>query len=409
MVRKILLFILMIIFLLLSCIRDFSMIDQPIPLRDLTETEKDLVGLSNEFGINLFKEVVKSEEPDTNIFISPLSISIALGMTYNGAAGETEEAMRTTLGFGEMTREQINQSFQSLITLLTTIDQNTVFQIANSIWYKKNFSVNKEFIDINKKYFDAEVRELDFFSSGAKDIINDWVENKTKGKIKEIIDFIDPTSVMFIINAIYFLGDWTYQFDKDLTFNAPFYTEDGSQADCRMMRQENVFNYFETDDFQAVEIPYGNEYFSMIIFLPKEGSSVDEIAESVTVDNWKSWIGMFSEKELNLFLPKFTIKYFIDLSSVLKLLGMEIAFDPLRADFSMINPDCDLYISRVLHKTYVKVDEEGTEAAAVTVVEIRYTSTVTEFRVNRPFIFIIRERHSDSIIFMGRVVDPSSD
>ena len=393
---------------LLQCTRDFSVPPVKGTVRELTPLEKQVVESDNIFGLKLFQEIIKIE-PDKNVFISPLSVAMALGMTYNGAAGSTEEAMRNTLEFGDMSFQEINESFKSLIALLTQLDPKVRFQIANSIWYRLGFPVEQDFIDLNKTFFDAEVRPLDFSLPGAPGVINDWVDENTNGKIKEIIDQIDPLTMMFLINAIYFKGTWTFEFDKTLTADDFFTKPDGSQVSCKMMKQENDFQYFETDDFQAVDLPYGDGQFRMTIFLPKPQKSICSFITEFSSENWMQWIGRFSKAAGSVYLPKFELEYEISLNDVLTALGMGIAFTG-QADFTRINKNGNLYISQVKHKTFVKVDEEGTEAAAVTVVEISLTSvgpTGFVMRVDRPFVFFIREHHSQTILFMGKITDPS--
>jgi len=401
------LFLLTFCALSFRCMRDFSVLPIETPVRELTQIEKQLVESNNAFGLTLFRETVRQEE-QKNIFLSPLSVAMALGMAYNGASGSTEEAMRNTLEFGNLTTQEINESFKSTMALLSDLDPNVRFQIANSIWYRLGFDVRQDFIDVNRTYFDAEVRGLDFSSPDAVNIINRWVDENTHGKIKEIIDAIDPFAVMFLMNAIYFKGDWTFQFDKKLTTDDWFYKPDGSPVSCRMMTQEGSFHYFETDDFQAIDLPYGDGKFSMTVFLPKAGKSLDAWISQLTPENWAEWIGSFSKKNLTLFLPKFRLEYEITLNDVLTALGMGIAFDPNQADFSRINNEVDLYINKVKHKTFVEVDEEGTESAAVTSVEIWITSAGEVMRVDRPFVFVIREHHSNAILFVGKIVEPSS-
>ena len=390
----------------LYCARDFSILpDIEVPNRQLTSLEKQLAESGNTFSFKLFKEIVK-ERPDSNLFISPLSVSFALGMTYNGAAGATEDSMRNTLGFENLSKGQINETYQSLMTFLTGVDPKVQFQIANSIWYRLGFHVEQPFIDINQTYFDAKVRGLDFTTQEALDTINDWVYDKTYGKIEEVIDFIHPLTVMFLINAIYFKADWAVQFDPDLTRDEPFIRDDGSSVACKMMVQEEDIQYFETDDFQAVDLPYGNGQFSMTILLPKPDKRVNDLIGAFSPEDWTQWMASFSTEKVHLNMPRFKVEFEMKLNDVLKALGMGIAFSGA-ADFSNINRDAELFISLVLHKTYVEVDEEGTEAAAVTVVELReFSSGVTTMVLDRPFIYVIRERVSDTILFMGKMNCP---
>ena len=378
-------------------------------MRELTVAEKRLVQSDNKFGLKLFKEIIE-EEGDKNVFISPLSVSMALGMTYNGAKGTTQEEMQTTLELSGLTIQEVNQSYKSLIELLTGLDPKVRFEIANSIWYRQEFSFEEEFIHLNKTYFNAQVRGLDFSDPSAPDIINGWIDEGTNGKIKEIVDEIDPLAVMFLINAIYFKGSWTERFDESLTADDWFTLPDGSRKPCRMMMQTDDFGYFEDSDFQAVDLPYGDAGFSMTIFLPRPETDVDALIAQFNQENWDYWINSFSKRSVGLYFPKFTLEYELTLNDVLKALGMEIAFEPYQADFTgMYKGPESLYISEVKHKTFVEVNEEGTEAAAATSVEMVLTSaplSVT-MRVDRPFVFVIKENHSQTILFMGKIVEPT--
>jgi len=377
----------------------------------LTLAEKGLVESDNKFGFKLFKEITK-EEKDKNVFISPLSVAMALGMTYNGANGSTQDAMQKTLELSGLTLQEVNESYKSLTELLTNLDPKVKFQIANSIWYRKIFPVEDEFIHINKTYFDAEVSGLDFSAPNASNIINGWVNEKTNGKIEKIVDdVINPLTMMFLINAIYFKGTWTYQFDESQTRDDFFTLPDGSKKPCKMMKQKKEFQYFENDAFQAIDLPYGDGDFRMTIFLPRMEKSVDSLVAELNQENWNRWMNSFHKQELTLQFPKFTLEYEIELNDVLKASGMEIAFNPSQADFTKMYKEEDifenLYISKVKHKTFIEVNEEGTEAAAVTSVEVRATSIGFFMRVDRPFIFAIRENHSNTILFVGKIVEPT--
>ena len=380
--------------------------------RELTIAEQRLVESDNKFGFNLFKKIIE-EEKDKNVFISPLSISMALGMTLNGADGSTREAMQATLEFQGLTMQEVNESYKSLIELLTQLDPKVIFQIANSIWYRQEVTFEEEFLNTNKTYFDAIVQALDFNNPDvAADIINSWVKENTNDRIEKIIEGgdIDQNTVMFLINAIYFKGTWTYEFDKDLTQDDLFTLPDGSQKPIKMMIQENDSQYFENADFQAIDLPYGDGNFSMTILLPHPQKDIDFLIAEFNQNNWDQWISSFSEKPGTLHLPRFTLEYELTLNDVLKALGMEIAFDPNQADFTKMYKGSErLFISEVKHKTFVEVNEEGTEAAAVTSVEVGATSAGgSEFtmRVDRPFVFVIRENHSQTILFMGKIVEP---
>ncbi|MDZ7333498.1 MAG: serpin family protein [candidate division KSB1 bacterium] len=382
-------------------------------VRELTSIEKTLVEADNSFGLKVFQAINK-EDKDKNVFISPLSISMALGMTLNGANGTTKEAMQNALELAGLSDQQINENYQSLIDLLTGLDPKVKFQIANSIWYRNDFVFKESFINTNKQYFYAKVAGLDFTNPQSANIINGWVDENTNGKIKKIVDQIEAHIVMFLINAIYFKGTWTYEFDKSQTQDDLFYLPDGSQKTVPLMMLSRELAYYENDQFQAVDLPYGDGLFSMTIILPAEQINVDDFLATLSAENWNQWTGNFSNRNGVLYFPRFKLEYEKLLNDVLKSLGMAVGFDPGQADFTRMFDkvgDMNLFIDKVKHKSFVEVNEEGTEAAAVTSVEIGLTSvgpgSPFVMRVDRPFIFAIREHHSGTILFIGKIVDPS--
>ncbi len=381
--------------------------DEQRQVRALTSAEQQMVDSDNRFGFNLFRAVSRDEGAN-NIFISPLSVSLALGMTLNGADGETYEAMRQTLERSGLSETEINASYRSLIDLLRGLDPKVVFEIANSIWYRQGFEVEQPFLDANEDYFDSEVRDLDFSDPRSVDVINGWVDEKTHGKIEEILQEIDPAVVMYLINAIYFNGTWTYEFDPDDTQERPFTNGNGERTDVPMMEQQAELAYFETERFQAVDLPYGDSLYSMSVIVPRDGEDLQSLIDDLDQETWDDWTGRFEATDVSLRLPKFKLEYEKKLNEILGAMGMDIAFDGARADFTRIRRSGGLWIDYVLHKTFVEVDEEGTEAAAVTVVAIAECagcggSQVT-MHVDRPFLFFIRERHSGTILFAGMVV-----
>jgi serpin B len=377
-------------------------------IRDLTVVEQSLVESANRFGFELFSEVI-SQSDGGNVFISPLSVSLALGMTANGARNDTETAMHTTLGYSGLTAAEINEGYRGLIEYLVNLDPRVTMEIANSIWYQEGFEVLQEFVDVNQTFFDAVVQALNFAAPGAADTMNAWVADKTHGKIEEIIDPpISGDTVMFLINAIYFKGTWTYQFDPQDTTDETFHAPAGDKT-VKMMHLNGDLSYQQKADFQAVNLPYGHELFSMTVFLPSGGQSVDDLAVRLTGANWAAWMQGFEVEEVDLSLPRFELEYEQVLNDVLIALGMGVAFS-MAADFTGINPAGGLFISAVKHKTYVKVNEEGTEAAAVTSVEIsKGVSTPITMRIDRPFLFVIHDKHSKAMLFMGKIVDPPSE
>lgn len=378
------------------------------PPRQLSADEVKLAAAANHFGLDFFREVV-AQSDGRNLFVSPLSVSMALGMTWNGARAGTEAAMRAALRFGDLSAGQINQSFLDLIQLLTTMDPVVRVEIANSIWYREGLAVLQSFIDINVAFFQAVVQALDFDDPAAADTINAWVAEKTHGLIKEIVEKpINPMLVMFLINAVYFKGDWTWQFDKGRTSDGTFHAPEGERT-VRMMYQKGKFRVIGGEKFAAIDLPYGHELFRMTILLPDPGVSVDDLVSAMTGENWAAWkaeLAQAPEREIDVYLPRFELEWKSSLKQVLSAMGMAEAFDPALADFTGMVAAGELFISDVLHKTYVRVDEKGTEAAAVTSVEMGATSIPESFRVDRPFVFVIHDLHSGAILFAGKIVDP---
>jgi len=369
--------------------------------------DRNLVSANTGFGFDIFKELIL-EDKDKNIFISPLSILLALAMTYNGAVGDTNLAMAEALGFKGFDLEELNSGFHDLMVSIRNADSDIELAIANSIWHKLGFKAKEDFVERNKKYFSSEVNEIDFAAPEAVDTINGWIEEATKGKIEKMLSEIPPDVVMYLINAIYFKGNWTYPFDENLTSDDDFYLLDGSTKKVHMMTQEENFPYYRGDNFSGVRIPYGQEKMAMYIILPDEGTGVDSVIESLDAERWNEIKDSFYGKEVSLTMPKYKMEYGIkSLNDALAELGMRIAFGP-GADFSGISPD--IFISRVLHKAVIEVNEKGSEAAAATVVEMITSmpevEEIIEFRVDRPFLFVIADDRTGSILFMGKVVEP---
>jgi serine protease inhibitor len=375
---------------------------------ELAEGSDLVLESMNEFGLDMFRLLTEDEEPGTNIFISPTSISLALAMTLNGANTTTEDSMAYAMRVDHLTADQINETYRDLIDALTTCDDKVILEIANSIWYRMGYPVLPEFLDINNNYYNAEVRALDFGSPEALDIINGWVADQTDDKIEKIIDEIDPAHIMFLINAIYFKGIWSVEFKKENTHDGIFHLHNGSEKTVKMMNQEADLGYFENDLFQACEMDYGRGNFSMLVLLPKENIDLESFTDELTNSNWDSWTTSITQHKVNITLPKFTFKYDKELNEILSLMGMRIAFG-YQADFSGINGIGGLYIDYVKHSTFVEVNEEGTEAAAATVVAIREFAVAdgpVYMVVNRPFIFAIREKTTNTIVFLGKVAEP---
>jgi serine protease inhibitor len=370
-----------------------------------------LVSANTRFGFKLFAEVAK-QSAGKNMLISPASVGLALAMTYIGAVGETKDAMARTLETQGLSHAELNQAYAQLRAALESADPKVQLNIANSLWAKKGITFNPDFIQRNKQFYGADVTTLDFGDPGAPATINSWVAGKTKGKIDKIVDTIDSQSILFLINAIYFKGKWAAEFDKAKTKEEFFTTAGGGQKRHPMMHQSGTYQYYERKDFQAVSLPYGAGPVSMYVFLPTKGTSLVEFQKKLTAANWEAWMKEFAETKGDIALPRFKVEYEIGLNDALKALGMGVAFDPDRANFSgMLQASQNAFISRVKHKAFAEVNEEGTEAAAVTSVEMRATAVMRPQRtfqmiVDHPFFCAIRDNKTGTVLFMGAINDP---
>ena len=382
--------------------------------RALTSAEQTLITQSNGFAFSLFR-AVDDRRPvaDANTFISPLSASMALGMTMNGAAGSTLDAMRNTLGFSGMSMADADASYQSLIALLRGLDPSVDFQIANSIWYRQDFPFEQSFLQTGQQYFDAKIQGLDFDDPSAPGTINAWVNESTNGKIDKMIDKIDSQQVMFLLNAIYFKGSWQAEFDKARTSSQPFFLADGSTTPVELMHlPHDSVPAVATADYHAAELPYGGGAFAMDVVVPTEGKTLDDLIASMDSDAWQALLASFTTQTGDVYLPRFQLTWDGSLKDPLTALGMGIAFQGGAADFTGMSSTRghELYISSVNQKTFVDVNEEGTEAAAVTSVGVSVTAYHEPLiRADRPFLFAIRERLSGTILFVGAMRRPGGE
>jgi serpin B len=366
----------------------------------------------NAFGFSVLQELLKKKDT-MNIVISPTSIALALSMTYNGASDSTKLSMANTLKINKIDNKKLNEDSATLIKLLSNPDPQITLSFANSIWTRKGVSFLPEFLNVNKTYYNAEIQSLDFSLPSAADTINAWVQKNTKGKIPTIVEKpIDTSIVMYLINAIYFYGTWTHEFDATLTQMKPFMLPDNSKIQHLLMKQErNDYLYQETNTFQAIQLPYGkNKQLSMIIMLPK--ATLSAFLNQLTQATWNSWMKSFSEMEGTVLLPKFKIEYKTSLKNTLLALGMVPAFSSETANFSRMRKQKDVFISDVIHKTFIDVNEKGTEAAAATAVVMMKTSMAEPkktflMEVNKPFFFAITDTTSNEILFMGVINNPA--
>jgi len=384
------------------------------PAGDLTVTEKSasIIAADNQFGFELFQKVNASLKEQKNTMISPMSVSLALAMVYNGTAGNTKKQMEDMLHKANLSPDDINQSYKDLVSALQSHDPKVELSISNAIFYRNSFPVKPDFITTNQNYYQAEVSGLDFSkSTETLNKVNGWVNTKTNGKIDKILQQVNPEDIMYLLNAIYFNGEWKYSFDTKETTEKPFTKEDKTTVQVPTMTIEKPFNYYSHQKFELLEMPYGSGKYSMLIFLPENGKKTDDVISLMTSENMNDWISKLTEQKKEVFMPKFEFKFDDSLKDELAALGMTDAFNDLKANLAGISDAAKLVISEVMHKSYIKVDERGTEAAAVTGITVGTTSMPVDnsFRIDHPFVFAIREKDTKAILFIGKVMDPKQN
>ena len=375
------------------------------------QVDTRLTAATSRFSFKLYNQIRKEQGADKNAFVSPASVMLALAMTYNGADGTTREAMARALEINGMGLDDVNLAFAGLKSALAPNDPKIQLRIANSLWARNGIKLKPAFVERNKQHYAAEITTLDFSSPAAKDTINAWVNKNTEGKIQKIVDRINPDDILFLINAIYFKGQWQIAFKKEDTKPDVFRLAGGERKELPMMSQSGRYLYYKGEGFQAVALPYGKGAVSMYVFLPDEQSSLDQFEQGLTSENWDVWMNSFRGTPGELKLPRFKVEWESRLNDVLKAIGMAEAFDPARANFSQMAEVSGnrIFISDVRHKSWCEVNEEGTVAAAVTSVTATLTSAPPQpfsMKVDRPFFFAIRDNQSGVLLFMGSVQDP---
>lgn len=402
-----------LVVLLTSCEKKDTIEKSGDPVNITTEIyQKGVIDSANRFAFDLFKPALAAANGTENIMISPFSITSALSMTLNGATGETFDAMRKTLGLEQKTLEQINNTYLKLMTEMVPVDKLVVVEIANSVWVEKRLIVKQPFITELQKSYKAEARDIDVTNPDAVNIVNGWIAEKTHDKITDMLDKLDPDLAMLLINAVYFNGKWRYRFDKAETREEPFYSTPSVSKTVPMMHQTENLKAVKSNNLTIAEIPYGQGNYTMVVVLPDENVTISYVANALTPSMWQEWMGLLAENthKVDLSIPRFKYMYKRLLNDDLKGLGMGIAFSDF-ANFDNIS-DQGLKISRVLHQTFIDTNEEGTEAAAATVVEIVLLSAsptplVVKIILDHPFLYFIRETSTGAVLFMGRVSDPT--
>jgi serpin B len=403
----------------------------PVDLEEICEEaeelepgEQALTEANNDFGFDLMREVVDHSDGG-NAYVSPLSLHVVLSMTFNGARTTTADEMRSTLRYGELSLEEINLGYQGLLGVLGDRDPAVTLALADSLWIRESYFVFPEFIDAATVHYDAELEYLDFSAPEAADTINAWVEAHTGGLIPSIIDEpINPLTMMFLINATYLDASWSYRFEVEDTTAEIFHSSTVGDVEVDTMHLVGHLPCYQDELLRAVQLPYGGGLFAMTVLLPREEATVDEVVGALDAELWDAVADDAFMGEVHLGLPRFELAFdavseYPDgpakLNEVLMAMGMTEAFTQYVADFSGINDDPFLppYISKVKHKTFVRVDEEGTESAAASMVEVAIPvdgdadgPPLFEFEVDRPFAFAISDRCSGAVLFLGKITDP---
>jgi len=374
----------------------------------ITEAQRKLIVESNAFGLELFQQVRSNE----NVMISPLSASAALTMALNGANGNTATQMKQLLGYGSRSLSEINEAYKLIVNQLLSADSKVTLALANAAFYEQTFSIKSSFLSALSNDFSAEVNGMDFSKSATLDAINKWASDNTNGKITKVLDDLSPDLVLILMNALYFKGEWSKQFTESATANQTFYQSETVQFPTKFMNSDIAVTTAEVNGLQVIEIPYGRKNFSMLLVVPI--LSLQQQYEKLTPETWLGLTSILNEQtwdSATVLLPKFTFSYETYFNQALQSMGMLDAFDSYYANFDGISDAEKLFISFVKQNTFIEVNEEGTEAAAVTTIGFSRTSVDDPprkpiYTFNKPFVFAIRERSSNTLLFIGSLSDP---
>jgi serpin B len=384
-----------------------------LPFVIIANNPKEIVEGNNKFAFKLYHEL---KGGDKNLFYSPFSISTALAMTYAGAKNETALQMSQTMNFPE--GATFHNDYRHLLDGLNKGTESKIkLNIANGLWAQKDFKFLDSYFDMVRFNYNSALNNVDFTNSIEREKtrieINDWVEQKTYDKIKDLLaqGDLDSMTRLVLVNAIYFYGDWEHPFEKQATMPKDFIRSDGTTSNVPFMNQQGRYNYYEDEKIKAIEIPYKDNEASLVIFLPIKNNGMTEFGNSFDYTYYHEIIGSLKATEVSLSLPKFQTTFKLELGEILSRMGMPLAFDSFAADFSGMTGKRDLYISKVIHQAFIHVDEKGTEAAAATAVVMDFKSAPPSYRIkvfnaDHPFVFLIKDNISGSILFMGKIMDP---
>lgn len=399
------------IFFVLSVFWACDSKNEPNPNKKETETinlsavQKQRVHQDNNFSFELLRSTIEHSNEE-NILLSPMSASMALGMVLNGANGNTQDEIRKVINMENLTREEINTYYKLMLEKLPVLDKKTNLKIANAIWLRNDFQTKTDFLKKNRTHFNAYIKAIDFNQQWAVDTINDWASRNTNGLIPKVIKSIPPLTMLYIMNALYFKGDWVKQFDKNKTKEFDFEIEKGESTKVNMMLATDTFLYASDDHAQYLTMPYGNGAFSMAILLPTQENNIHSLLENIDANRLDDIFRKMKKRKVHVGFPRFKVKQTFNLKNVLKDMGMNEIFNKSLADLTGISDMKPLFVSSVQQDAYVEVTEEGTEAAAVTTISVGTSFNPNEslyFVANRPFVFLIRENSTGAILFIGKM------
>lgn len=386
---------------------------KPVDFKPVDALEPGVSSSLAGFSLDLFQRLA-AQDGGKNVFLSPLSVWLALSMTYNGASGSTAEGMAKALHASGISLDDLNKDNSGLMGVLAAADPKVKIAIANSIWMSKSFesAFDKDFLDRDQKYYAAQIQALDFSDAGAADIINKWVEKSTNGNIKNLVQPpIDASTVMFLVNAVHFKAPWKVSFDPKATKDGVFTTADGSVVQAKFLSKEKDNCGYADKNIAAIRIPYASGRMEMVAVMPKQ-QSLGDFVKGLTPETLQATIDKCQDSSIPLTFPKFKIEYSASLNDTLKAMGMQDAFDASTARFENMSKTMgdSLVISNVKHKSFVEVNEEGTEASAATSVEVSLTAVLDAPTLDfvKPFVYLIRDTKTGAILFIGTMDNPAA-
>ncbi len=378
---------------------------------NVTQKTPPLTRAQNTFAFKLFKKICATDATSANKLISPLSVYVDLSMLFNGAEGITQKAMAEALQLKGVSIQMLNRKHKELLEKLPQLDTAVTFDLENSMWYRADLVPSQDFLARTKEFYEADLIRADFESPATAEAMNEWVQKKTRGKITGDFKNLKPDDVLFLLNVVYFNGKWAHPFDPEQTREDLFFSPDGAGNEVPFMHAHQPYAYAEVDGMQLVKLPYGNGQFNMYVFLPPEEQSVQHVIKELNNEQFLEWTKQLKTQKIELFLPKWESSYTVNhMREELSQMGMGPAFQN-QADFSRVFEDQPTKISQIKHKTYIRVDESGTEAAGFTSIGLTTTSIKMDpdpiMRVNRPFVYLITAKDKGTILFLGVVNNPA--